>query len=1834
MSIFTRTMAPIVAAIFLLAALPAVSQTFVMGSQSSVNTCTGFFVDSGGNNGGYSASENSTITICPDSPGRYVQLTFSGVNIPDGEDEFCFYDGPNDSSPLLACYATNFAPASSFLVQATAANPGGCLTLTFASNDTGEGDGWSAEIRCITACQNIFAGLASSDPLVMPADTGWINTCPGGRVFFSGQGSYPQNGINYQHSDFTSEFTWDFGDGTMAVGPEVSHIYDEPGGYVVQLSIRDQRGCTNLNFINQRVRVSTYPDFTTGALPQEICVGDTISLDASLDTVNLNSVLSVTTTEGSFQTAGVRSDSLPLPDGTGSSYETSISFTNFSPGQVLSDITDLQGVCVNMEHSWMYDLDIELECPNGTRILLQDQEFITNEVHLGQPFEADDFNTPFPPGQGVGADYCWTPTSTNGTWTQFAQANDPGGLTEYMLPPGDYRSFESMNALLGCPLNGEWTIIVTDRWASDNGWIFEWSIDFDPSLYPALETYRPQIIDFEWKNTPSIFEYSADSLMIMASPQNAGTASYNFSVTDNYGCTYDTSVAVTVLPYSHPNCYNCSENLTHLPDTTICEGEPVTLDVSTTTPSEAVSTFEAVPQEPFGFAAYPPGNPFESVININSISPNTLTDPANQIVSVCLNIETNWNDDLDIFLEAPNGQLLELSTGNGGGSDNYTNTCFTPTAIAPITGGTGPFTGDYRPEGNWNALLGAPINGQWQIIASDRAAPNDIGEFFSWSIAFRSVNEIEYTWTGAGLSCNDCPAPVATPSITTTYTVNTTDSYGCSYSDMITVEVVNNIPAPVVSCQENPDGSLLFSWLPVGSFTQYEYNVILNGTASGWQGPVTGLTYASGSLSFGDEIVLEVRVFLDDNQGCTVGVGSSSCTSDACALSASLLGAPVGVSCFGATDGAASVQALDAVSPAQYFLNGAAMGNTNVFTNLAAGDYSAVVVDGGGCRDTVLFNISEPDSLGVSIQVNRLIDCNGASTGELQAVAQGGNGSFTYSWNTNPPIGQATASGLPAGSFEVTATDARGCTAVASEALSEPPALELSFNAADATCAGIADGTVQATAIGGNGNLNFSWDNGSNSDNLSSLAAGTYCLTVTDANGCQIADCVQVGAPAALQMDSISISPVRCNGEETGGAAIFVSGGDGNYSYQWNDALAQISQSASLLSADTYTVVVTDGNGCQLTAQATVPEPAPLAVAFDNMDALCKGASDGSSTATVSGGVGAYNYAWQGGQSAATAQGLAANTYNLTITDANGCTLEASTTIGEPAEAVMALANQTQRGCFGQRDNEAMVMASGGAGASYTYLWSNGQTESTATGLDPISYSVTVTDANGCEATATIIPEDLEQINFLVIPEPPSCNGYNDGRLGVNEISGGAGSVLNDYSFVWSNGATGPTAGNLAGGVTYSVTVTDSRGCTATRMKLLPQPLAITFQMETDSVRCFGNEDGSISVTNINGEFPPYSYSWNNGQQASTAQGLAAGQYTVTVTDAEGCFASASATIFAPEAIEGALQKEDNLCFGDEQGSVSVAVKGGVPDYTYQWSNGSAGTSLSNLPAGDYVVTVTDRNGCELEIATRIEAPEELTAALEKKDPTCHGFKDGSITINPSGGVPPFRYSLDGNFFSGSSVQIGLTADSYLVRIRDANGCTFQDRVELIDPQEFIVTTGAKDYTISLGDTLALTAISENAAGTPEYVWMAPYEGTLECTECPETRAFPGTSILYELYGIDEKGCENTYKFYVYVEKDRIVAVPTGFTPNGDEVNDILRVHGRQGTTVRMFQVFDRWGELLYQAEDFPINSPTVGWDGAFRNEPANGGVYIWRVVAVYEDGMEESFQGQTTLIR
>ncbi len=1671
--------------LFIVFCFSTYGQIYIMDG-TPIDACDGFFLDSGGGNGDYGANESFTTTICSDgSSGTHVKLNFSGVSIGDG-DMLCFFDGPDATAPQLSCH-DDFLPGAPFIIQATVVNPSGCVTITFNSDGATQGEGWSADISCIPACQTILATLISTDPIISPPDTGYIDICPGDRVFFNATGEYPQDGIVYNHSDLTSSFFWDFGDGSTAVGPNTSHVYDEPGGYVVELFIEDQFGCTNTNFISQRIRVSTYPDFElAGDIPEEICAGDTISLSALVTDIDSTFEVSVTPTEGGFPTGGVRSDSLPLPDGTGATYSTSIIFNNFAPGQVLTDVNDLLSICVNMEHSWMHDLQIELICPDGTTVVLQQQVF-EGQCFLGIPNEDDEgFD---PPLQGVGWDYCWTPNATNGNWTQYWQNTGVG-----TLPSDDYNAFGDLSDFVGCPLNGEWTIVVQDLWGIDNGWIFEWSINFAPELYPDVETFTPQILDWQWENNPTIVYYSNDS--ITAALNNAGNPSYTFTVTDDFGCSYDTTVVVDVLPPTHPSCFQCEPLTiaTELMDSVICEGEDVSLDASTDDPlGDQAVTFEAFSNTEFDGGTFPPGNPINSPIAISYINPDVLTDPFTQIESVCLNIEHSFTADVEIRLQAPNGVVIELSTDNGGSGDDYTNTCFTPSALTPITAGSPPFTGNWQPEGNWNDLVGTSITGDWVLLVADDQ--NGFGgEFIDWSITFNTVNEVNYFWSPAAtLSCNNCPDPVASPAVTTDYIVNAVDFFGCTLTDTVTISILEALEAPVLSCGFMDNGSLTIDWLDVLGASGYE--VSLDGGLS-WLAANGALSHTVNGLTDGEVVDILVRATVA-NSNCPPAEANLMCTymEEPCALVVDT-STTIPPSCWNTSDATVLMSAMGGIAPVNYSLDGGPVQGPD-FSDVAPGMHTVVAVDDVGCMDSITFEIIAPDTIFLTLTTDS-VTCTGACDGQATVMAVGGTGAFSYEWNTVPASFDATVTGL---------------------------------------C----------------------FDN--------------YTVNVMDANGCAVSDNITVEEPINLLITSIITNNISCFGAADGDITVTPFGGTPPYSYQWDDPDAQITQVAT---------------------------------------------------------------------------GLSPGVYNVTITDANGCSTTGNAGVTEPAEPINLVLNQTYVGCSGAMESEATVSAMGGTG-DYSYEWSNGDITMLADELDAINYVVTVTDANACTAVENIQIDELDPISVSLSGDNPMCFGGADGSVEVTSVTGGA----SGYTYEWNTTPvqTGTEITGLSGGVQYTVIVTDVQGCTGTASYSMGEPAEIQASTSSIEPSCSGFTDGQATVVDVQGGTPGYTYQWDSNagnQTGPTAISIGSGIYDITITDSNGCTAVTQAEVTEPVTMQLNISTVDNFCPSRNQGSVDLTVIGGTPNYEFLWDNGETAQNLDSLWSATYYVTVTDANGCFVTDSANVNGPPPLEAIIETDAVSCFGEDDGAIIITLNGGNPPYRYSLDNVEFTGSNILIGLESGNYDLYAVDVNGCTWSSEAFVDSPGEFTVDAGA-DQEILLGDSVQLSPGSTNGIGDVTYIWSEPYPGTLSCfpdslLDCENPMAQPETSITYELYGVDENGCEHRDRIMVRVIKKRDVYVATGFTPNGDGTNDLLMVHGPEETIVRLFRVFDRWGNMVFEydgrslSEDLEdlikVNNNDFGWDGNFRGEAMGSGVFVWYVEVEYIDGFTNIFRGNTALIR
>ena len=502
------------------------AQVYVIEDQVTVNTCSGTFVDSGGEAATYSGNQSFTYTICPENAGQLVQLEFTAFATQTGADIMTIYNAADTLDPAtsLGDFSGDAAADSPQTVIATVDNISGCLTIVFTSNAGVNLDGWAANISCFEPCQEITAVLESSDP--SPNAEGEIVICVGGTVDFEGSGvfSIDPTGATY---------SWSFGNDTNADGTNVTATYDTPGIYVVDLVVMDDNpiGCSNLNSISQVVRVAPEIEFTgTQAAQTQICYGESTTIEG------------VATIPQFDDCAPEIFDETWLEDtqstGLGTSYNSTITVDCYGAGQLLTDVSQILDFCVNIEHSFIGDLDIYLIAPNGAEVyFLQYGDGVDPGTSLGIPDEADNGNP------GTGWDYCFSPTATQ-------SMNDVTGVNT--IPEGTYAPLatSSFDNLLGTPLNGNWTFVVVDSWAFDDGTLFSWNLNFDPDIFPPSNI----IVSETWDADSTIINTTDTTITVQ--PPTEGPFCYTFRAVDDFGCEYSTEVCVEVLPefiYADPN---------------------------------------------------------------------------------------------------------------------------------------------------------------------------------------------------------------------------------------------------------------------------------------------------------------------------------------------------------------------------------------------------------------------------------------------------------------------------------------------------------------------------------------------------------------------------------------------------------------------------------------------------------------------------------------------------------------------------------------------------------------------------------------------------------------------------------------------------------------------------------------------------------------------------------------------------------------------------------------------------------------------------------------------------------------------------------------------------------------------------------------------------------------------------------------------------------------------------------------------------------------------------------------------------------------------------------
>jgi len=824
------------------------------------------------------------------------------------------------------------------------------------------------------------------------------------------------------------------------------------------------------------------------------------------------------------------------------------------------------------------------------------------------------------------------------------------------------------------------------------------------------------------------------------------------------------------------------------------------------------------------------------------------------------------------------------------------------------------------------------------------------------------------------------------------------------------------------------------------------------------------------------------------------------------------------VSCNGGADGAAEITATGGTAPYSFAWEDAT--TDPLHTDLTAGDYTVTVADANGCNETILVQITEPDQLAVSVALTQDLTCFGDCTGEITATTSGGTGAVTYAWNDPSTQTADVATGLCAGSYEVTVTDENACQVVS--AIIDISVEELVASATvvqEISCAGQADAIAEVVATGGTPVYSIEWEDGSTDFRHENLAEGTYTYTVTDANLCNTAGSVVISKPVDALTASVNVSDVQCKGGNDGAVQVTATLGTQPYEFNWADGF--VGDQRIGLNPGSYEVTVSDANGCFVVETAVISEPADavwLSYTLDS-DVSCKGSNDGSATLAATGGTGAFTYTWPDGVEADQRVDLLAGSYIVSVEDEQGCVDDTTVVVSEPAEALtLNYTIDNQIGCSGAGDGAVTLTSTGGTGL-HVYEWPDGSDLISRTDLDAGNYIVTVTDENNCQSTATFDitePADALVVSTSVVRNL-TCKGGNDGEVTVSVANG-----TPAYTYTWSDGGIEGNRIDLTAG-THTLTVQDQNGCTATASVELSEPadeLVVT-AIIGNNVSCKGGSDGAILV-NATGGVPNYTYDWADGDNSTIRNGLTAGVYDLTVTDANGCDTVLNIEITEPaeDLAINITDLQNATCNGGNNGSATVEAVGGTAPYSYVWFDASVNETYANLPAGSYKVDVLDFNNCQASIEVLISEPVSLEAtATVYSGVGCKGESTGRAEVSVTGGTEPYEYLWPDN--TNDSRNDNLLAGTHTVTVTDANSCSTTIDVEIVEPELGLVLDYSKNNDVLCWGQSNASVTLQTIGGTAEYSYVWP-DGSTDATR--DDLAVGD----YEVTVTDANGCETT----------------------------------------------------------------------------------------------------------
>jgi gliding motility-associated-like protein len=903
-------------------------QTFTVCEEGIDYGIAGIAGGQGGGGGEYENNQSVTFTLCPATEGDVVSIDFTVCNLNqqgNPDDQISLWDGDNTSETSLGSYTGT--ELQGLIVTASIYNLTGCLTIRLTTNNVGLG--------------NVLGGVSCDTPCDRPTAVGTYDApnlgkiCIGDLVSFDGSGSFAVDGYEID------QYLWNFDDGILdsTSGPFVSHVFNNVGEYIVELYIFDNNegGCVSANRISLQLLVATLPDWDPFPADTTLCLGESLALVVHPDDFEITWTGLPDVNFGS---------PVYVPDCFGSPYSSSINFEAFDPGQTLTDINDLLEICIDFEHTFLGDLVIDITCPNGQTTLLHQQG--TNAdgdynpgMFLGQACDADgnclDCELPECTIPGVPYNYCWSPNATLDCWAQ--EANAPADYTETylgldgvdyinqpILEPNTYNipTVSDWDNLLGCTLNGLWTITFTDFWGADNGNLSGWEINFNPEIIPNVTVFTPQIghsPDSSGWSGPDIIYASYDLDSIVVQPTSVGTFEYNFFVINDHGCQHDSTVTVTVeagpVAFAGTDVYVCSDSVEL---SAWIEGQIAP-------PNECIYTLDMNAFEGYGWSG------------------TTITVSINGIEIGDYSVLAEW--------EGGNGlsNTVEFTVPGGGTIDFEVNAFFPYDVNFEILDESGTILYSDGPF---------PLNGSGYTTSCG----NEGNYTFNWS-------------PSEGLSDPTIRNPLVLVNSATTYTVEVfpVGHPFCASTDQVTV-------FSVAECYAGEDVEVC-----VGSYQLQAASTGGSGTGL-WTGPpeVNFIDATSNNAIATATVGGKYNLIWTVTSGDCIKTDTLSVTlSPPISINLSTVNANCADSCNGSAMAIVSGGILNLTSPT-YEYGWEPFSQDMLFDNiieLCAGDYTFTATDNIGCSETIEFSITQPQPLTLQILTEPALcanDCNAKIT--------------------------------------------------------------------------------------------------------------------------------------------------------------------------------------------------------------------------------------------------------------------------------------------------------------------------------------------------------------------------------------------------------------------------------------------------------------------------------------------------------------------------------------------------------------------------------------------------------------------------------------------------------------------------------------------------------------------------------------------------------------------------------------------------------------------------------------------------------------------------------------